>query len=120
MNDFQTKKNQQQSTTTNTMQHDEDHHHEYLKKLVDLVPHLKDASLLPTSPNLGIITEDTNASLLHKLEGFKYLNIHSTEGLKSDGSMALNELQILQSALDYIVDLQEKIYFLNSNNDQDS
>ncbi len=112
-------KTQQKSVNINAMQND-DELNKYLNKLVELVPYLKNNSLLTTT-TLSRTADETNASLLEKLENFKYLNIHASDNhLKSQDNLELSELQILQSALDYIGDLQEEIYFLNNNNSQDN
>jgi hypothetical protein len=118
MSDYQMK-TQQKSVNINAMQND-DELNKYLNKLVELVPYLKNNSLLTTT-TLSRTADETNASLLEKLENFKYLNIHASDNhLKSQDNLELSELQILQSALDYIGDLQEEIYFLNNNNSQDN
>jgi hypothetical protein len=96
-----------QTTTTNDEGNKE--LNEYLKKLIQLVPYLKNI-------------ENEKSLLQQKLENFQYLSINN-EALNSTSQTSsnkntstdtnengLSDLQILQSALDYIFDLQEEIY----------
>ena len=86
---------------------------EYLKKLIQLVPYLKNI-------------ENDKSLLQQKLENFQYLSINSealnsvvsttqttnttSPSIVTNNENGLSDLQILQSALDYIFDLQEEIY----------
>lgn len=68
---------------------------EYLEKLIHLVPYLKNQS-----PSINNTDDNLNDNL-------KYLN------LNTNNKQSLTDLEILQSALDYILDLQDEI---NMNN----
>ena len=95
--------------TTTTIDEGNTELNEYLKKLIQLVPYLKNI-------------ENEKSLLQQKLENFQYLSINN-EALNSTSQTSSNKntstdtnenglsyLQILQSALDYIFDLQEEIY----------
>jgi hypothetical protein len=83
---------------------------EYLKKLIELVPYLKNI-------------QNGQENITQKLENFQYLNINNETQLNATTTTSqaneheISDLQILQSALDYILDLQEEIYMNDSNSE---
>ena len=99
-----TQTDQQLSLTTTTTTLNDDGNtelNEYLKKLIQLVPYLKNI-------------QSEKSVLQHKLDNFQYLSINNETTGKTTSATTndngLSDLQILQSALDYILDLQEEIY----------
>lgn len=78
---------------------------EYLTKFIELVPNLKQ---IKQEENLNKITFSSNATessqsqqnYLQQLENLQNLDLNSK---------TLSDLQILQSVLDYIVDLKSKV-----------
>ena len=85
-----TQQSSSQSTTTIDDQNKE--LNEYLKKLIQLVPYLKNI-------------QNEKSLLQQKLENFQYLSIsNETKATESTNGNELSDLQILQSALDYILD----------------
>jgi hypothetical protein len=77
---------------------------EYLEKLIHLVPYLKNNLSTVTNNNINNIN-NTNTDSLN--DNLKYLNLNTNH------KQSLTDLEILQSALDYILDLQDEI---NMNN----
>lgn len=72
--------------------------HEQLSKFIELVPHLKEINSEERIKNILCTAATDPASLTQNLES---LDINSK---------GISDLQILQSIMDYIMDLQDKAY----------
>lgn len=75
----------------------------YLAKLIELVPDLKEIDREEKIKRILHSTSQTDAAatISQQLEGFQNLDLNSAK--------TISDLQILQSVLDYIRDLQSKI-----------
>lgn len=90
---------------------------EYLAKLMQLVPNLKDEQLrnIITTSNGNVSTSQLPTNYMQQLERIQHLSLAANGGggAEANGNN-ISDLEILQSVMDYIVDLQEKI--LANNN----
>jgi len=77
---------------------------EYLNKFIHLVPHLKqidqEEKIKKILFSSQILNEQQQLSYAQQIESLQNLDINSK---------SISDLQILQSVLDYIVDLQNKV-----------
>lgn len=86
---------------------------EYLNKLMQLVPNLKDEQLRNIINTTGSASSpQLPANYMQQLERIQHLSLAANNGEAMANN--ISDLEILQSVMDYIVDLQEKI--LANNN----
>ncbi|CAF0973907.1 unnamed protein product [Brachionus calyciflorus] len=79
-----------------------DQMNEYLIKFISLVPNLKQIDQEEKIDKISYSSDvDNSANLITQIENLQNLNLNN--------SKTISDLQILQSVLDYIVDLKSKV-----------
>lgn len=73
---------------------------EYLVKFISLVPNLKQIDQEEKIDRI-LYSSDNSANLMQQIEDLQNLDLNT--------SKTISDLQILQSVLDYIVDLKSKV-----------